>query len=189
MDLHIKLALEMDDGTVTVMAFATRSRSPTLPSGARWLDGTQALWERTPDDKNIQAEINKAFPGVNQLGIKRPTCVAYHRIEDADLPAQRDYRNAWEFVGGKVTENLAKAKEIHRDRLRRERTELLVPLDIEVSKSIAIGDLAAAQTAESQRQALRDITEDPRIDAATSVDELRQITVQSISAVPQDQAR
>ena len=177
MDLSVKIAIEMDDGSLTVMAFAVRSRSPSLPSGANWLDA-QGLWERPPTEENIAAEIAKAFPGVNQLGIKRPKCVKFHRIDDADLPADRAYRNAWEIRSGKVVENLDKAKEIHRDKLRNQRTERLLPLDVSWSRAMAVGDIDTAEKVEEMRQALRDAPNDPRIDKAKSIAELKRITIE-----------
>ena len=169
MEAHIKLALMMDNGTVAVMSFATEGRSPTLPFGATWIPPGQ-FWSRPPTDANIWAELRKAFPGVNQAGITRPTVVSYGRITDAAIPVTRDYRNAWEFSGGRIVENLAKAKEIHRDKVRKRRTELLLPLDVEWSRAMAVNDRMAAQAVEAQRQALRDATDDPHIEAAQTVD-------------------
>lgn len=168
----------MDDGSLALMSFAVRSRSPTLPPGAVWLSKGQGLWHRQPTDENIKAEIAKTFPGINRAGIKRPKPVAFRVISEAALPADRYYRNAWEIDGnGRVAENLEKAKAIHRDKLRNRRTEKMLPLDIQWSYAMANGRADLAAEAEAKRQALRDITEDPRIDAAKSIDELKRITL------------
>src|SRR3990167_1003425 len=176
MEAHVKLALTMDNGTVAVMAFVTEGRSPTLPFGAQWIPPGE-FWSRQPTDANVWAELRKACPGVNQLGIRRPVPLSYAVITNAEIPADRAYRNAWEFVGGRVVENLAKAKELHRDKLRRQRTELLLPLDIEWSRAMATDDKAAASAVEAERQQLRDAPDDPRIEAAQTVDELKAVTL------------
>lgn len=174
---HIKLALTMDNGTAAVMTFVTEGRSPTLPFGAQWIPPGE-FWSRPPTDANVWAELHKACPEVNQLGMRRPTVLSYAVITDAEIPADRAYRNAWEVVGGRVVENLAKARELHRDKLRRQRTELLLPLDIAWSRAMATGDKAAASAVEAERQQLRDAPDDPRIESAQSIDELKLITLQ-----------
>jgi len=41
-----------------------------------------------------------------------PVGVAYKIVEDTDLPADRTFRNAWDFDGESVTVNATKAKVI-----------------------------------------------------------------------------
>ena len=175
MNEHVKVAMVMDNGSLTVLSFVTKSRSPTLPSGARWVDEQAGLWERPPTDKNVQDEINKAFPGVNQLGMKRPKCVKFQLISESAIPQNRDYRNSWKMEDNKIVEDLEKAKQIHRDKLRNKRVQALLPLDVKWSRAMANNDAMAAAEAEKERQKLRDLPNDPRIDAAQTTEELRQL--------------
>ena len=61
--------------------------------------------------------------------------------------------------------NMAKAKEVHKNRVRRVRTKLLAQLDIEFIKAQESGSDTSAIAA--KKQALRDAPADSAIDAAT----------------------
>jgi hypothetical protein len=69
--------------------------------------------------------------------------------------------------------NLAKAAEITKDRLRKERAPLLVELDVAFQRALETGEGTKAIVEEKNR--LRDITS--LADAATSVEELKAIVV------------
>jgi len=72
-----------------------------------------------------------------------------------------------------ITINLDKAKAITKDRLRAERSPLLQAQDVAFQRALESGADTAAIVAEKQR--LRDIT--ALADAATTLDELKQIEV------------
>lgn len=72
-----------------------------------------------------------------------------------------------------ITINLDKAKAITKDRLRTERSPLLQAQDVAFQRALESGADTAAIVAEKQR--LRDIT--ALADAATTLDELKQIEV------------
>ena len=69
--------------------------------------------------------------------------------------------------------NLDKAKAITKDRLRQERAPLLQAQDVAFQRALEEGTSTTAIVAEKQR--LRDIT--ALADAATTLDELKQIEV------------
>jgi len=69
--------------------------------------------------------------------------------------------------------DIAKAKDITKDRLRAERKPLLEALDIEFIKAQEIGEDTSAIVAEKQR--LRDITK--QVDTMSTVEELKGATV------------
>jgi hypothetical protein len=73
-----------------------------------------------------------------------------------------------------ITINVNKAKDITKDRLRTERTPLLQAQDVAFQRALEQGADTTAIVAEKQR--LRDITN--LADQATSLDELKAITVQ-----------
>jgi hypothetical protein len=72
-----------------------------------------------------------------------------------------------------ITINFDKAKAITKDRLRTERSPLLQAQDVAFQRALESGADTAAIVAEKQR--LRDIT--ALADAATTLDELKQIEV------------
>ena len=73
-----------------------------------------------------------------------------------------------------ITINLDKAKDITKDRLREERKPLLDAQDVLFQRALETGADTTAIVAEKQR--LRDITQ--LADAATTTDELKQISVE-----------
>lgn len=90
-------------------------------------------------------------------------------IEQASLPSDNDFFNAWRLNNGVVAVDLAAAQALTKDRLRVERAPLLQKLDVDFQRALETGGDTASIVAEKQR--LRDITKLP--DACTSLDELR----------------
>lgn len=72
-----------------------------------------------------------------------------------------------------ITINLNKAKEITKDRLRKERTPLLQAQDVAFQRALESGEDTSAIVAEKQR--LRDITQ--LADQASTLDELKGLSV------------
>lgn len=80
-----------------------------------------------------------------------------------------DFYNAWEQTNGVVTINLAKAKEVTKNRLRYDRVPLLQAQDIAFQRALEAGADTTAIVAEKNR--LRDL---PSLaDSCTTLDELR----------------
>ena len=99
-----------------------------------------------------------------------PDGVTSYIVKHSDLPTDTDFQNAWVYKDGKVEVDLAKAKEVHREYIRRERIEKLAALDIEFQRALETGDTSAVV---AKKQVLRDATADSAITAATSLAELR----------------
>lgn len=89
--------------------------------------------------------------------------------------SDRTFREAWQFAGSAVEVDLALAKEIHKDILRMERAPIMQELDVEYMVALEKGQSTLGIA--SKKQSLRDVTNDPRIDAASSVDELKSLTL------------
>jgi hypothetical protein len=89
------------------------------------------------------------------------------------LPAERDFRNAWELSGTDITVNFAKAQEITKDRLRAERQPLLEAQDVAFQRALETDADTADIVAEKER--LRNIT--AQVDDAETVEELKKIHV------------
>jgi hypothetical protein len=95
-------------------------------------------------------------------------------VQDYELPqADNDFFNAWELADGVVTVNLAKAKELTKQRLRAERAPLLEAQDVLYMRAIEANADTSAIVAEKQR--LRDITS--LVDGCATTQELRELTV------------
>jgi hypothetical protein len=90
-----------------------------------------------------------------------------------DLPRDNDFFDAFELVDGKVEVNLAKAKEITKNRLRSEREPLLQAQDVAFQRALEAGADTTAIVAEKNR--LRDVTS--LADAETTLEGLRAIKV------------
>jgi len=73
--------------------------------------------------------------------------------------------------------DMAKAIEIQRNRIRALREPLLAALDVEFMRAVERGDQAEQARVVAGKQRLRDLTNDPRLTAAQTVDELKIITV------------
>ena len=109
-----------------------------------------------------------------------PDGMAYQVLDDvAQLPGypQRDYRNSWRLVAGQVIEDMSAAREIYREQVRAQRASLLAQLDTDYMRADERADTAEKARITAEKQRLRDAPADARIDAATTVDQLRALDV------------
>ena len=106
-------------------------------------------------------------------------CPAGAVIVDS-IPAERDFRNAWELSGSDITVNFAKAQEITKNRLRAERTPLLAAQDVAFQRALESDADTSAIVTEKNR--LRDIT--GLVDGATELFQLRALTCASTGLEP-----
>jgi hypothetical protein len=102
-----------------------------------------------------------------------PEGVAYEIVEEAGIPSDRTFRNAWTLKGKAIEHDMAKAKAIAHERRRAARAEEFAPLDDIISKRIPG---TTAEEAEVGRQRIRDkyAKQQAAIDAATTVDQLKE---------------
>lgn len=102
-------------------------------------------------------------------------------------PADRTFRNAWRVKGksiegvehpecAELEVDMPAAREIHRGWLRRKRIGKLAELDVEYQKADEQNDNAKKRLVATEKQRLRDLPSDPRIDAAKTPDELKAVT-------------
>lgn len=171
---EIYVAIERSDGTVAHMAFQTECRAPSRPQG-QWMPAANGAWAILPTDENIAFEVSRVAKmweadGVSVVSWKRLTNAEHEQFNEF-----RQHRDALELVSGKIQHNMAKARELHRDLLRHQRAEKLLVLDAAHTGATALGDKGRADNIEAMRVELRDLTSDPRIDAATTVGELAQV--------------
>lgn len=79
--------------------------------------------------------------------------------------------------------NMEKAKEIKRNMIRAERDSILVDLDVQFMRAVEMGDAELQAEIAAKKQALRDATKDPAIEAATTPEELKAIRPAALDAV------
>lgn len=104
-------------------------------------------------------------------------------IDDAvRLAMDRTFREAWTWATDApvIDIDMEKAKQVHVARLREERAAILADLDVAYQRADESGDAAAKAKIAAEKQVLRDITEDPRIAAATTPDDLKKIVISPI---------
>ena len=85
----------------------------------------------------------------------------------ATVPANRDFRGAWVLNGSVISEDMDKAKEIFKDKIREVRAPLLDAKDVELMKALEAGTSTTAIAA--AKNALRDATDNSAITAATDI--------------------
>ena len=98
-----------------------------------------------------------------------------YNAADYTVPAERTFRDGWEANAdtGVISVNMAKAKDIWRDKIRAARVEPLAALDTAYMKALETG--ADTSSIITQKQALRDAPALASIDNATTPDELKAI--------------
>ena len=92
----------------------------------------------------------------------------------------RTFREAWQFNGKAVEVDMAKAVEIQKDVLRADRAVAMADLDVDMMKALGTGKPVAV--IEANKQVLRDITDDARLAAAATPDELKALTLEALTA-------
>ena len=107
-----------------------------------------------------------------------PTTTKYKVIKYYELPKnQNTFFSAWELTDDSVIVNIAKARDIHRTILRRERAPQFTALDVAFMRALERGDTATQQEITAQKQTLRDIPAHPAIEGAQTADELMTLTL------------
>jgi len=101
--------------------------------------------------------------------------VGHRKGTKAEIPADYSFRAAWKATGSSIAVDMPKAKEVTRERLRKERKPLMEALDVEAMKAVETKDDAKLAEVAGEKQRLRDITALPEIDAATTPDQLKAI--------------
>ena len=100
----------------------------------------------------------------------------YSIVEDSVVPTDRSFRNSWVGVGigttgGTITEDMSKAKELHKTNIRRARADKFTALDIEYQRATETSaDTSAIVT---KKQALRDAPAASGIATASNTTELK----------------
>ena len=102
-------------------------------------------------------------------------------VDEADLP-ERELWQAWTIEAGAVVVDMARARDLWRNRIRGERDVLMSRADAAVNLAQDDEDGPAEAAARAWRRALRDAPDDPAIDAAATPAELIAVWPACLSA-------
>jgi len=91
---------------------------------------------------------------------------------EVTVPANRDFRGAWSLSGTVISEDLDKAKEIFKDKIREIRAPLLEAEDVVYMKALEAGDSDAQAASVTKKNALRDA---PAASAITNADTIEKL--------------
>lgn len=164
----VRIAIERTDAPLAIMEFITLGRGNILPYGAVWEKG--GWWKREANEANLAYEVLKTFADAE----------TWFPVRVDQILTDRTYRNAWASTSGKdgITHDMPKARELHREILRRARAPMLEALDVEYLRAQETGDPAKVAAVALRKQTLRDVTKLPAIEAAQTVEELKRIVME-----------
>ena len=91
----------------------------------------------------------------------------------ATVPSDRHFRGAWSISGSVISEDLTKAKEIFKDKIREVRGPLLEAEDVIYMKALEADDATAKAASVTKKNALRDAPAASAITNATTIAELK----------------
>ena len=91
----------------------------------------------------------------------------------AKKPQFRHFREAWVINGDVISEDLATAKTLFKDKIREVRKPLLELEDVNYMKALEDGNTAKAKEIADKKKVLRDLPADTKIDSAKDMDELK----------------
>ena len=89
------------------------------------------------------------------------------------VPSDRHFRGAWSLSGSVISEDLTKAKEIFKDKIREVRAPLLEAEDVVYMKALEADDASAKAASVTKKTALRDAPAASAISDATTIAELK----------------
>ena len=92
---------------------------------------------------------------------------------DATIPSDRHFRNAWTLSGKTISEDLAVAKTIFKDKIREVRKPLLDAEDVVCMKALEADDADAKTASVAKKKALRDAPAASAISSADTIAKLK----------------
>jgi hypothetical protein len=85
------------------------------------------------------------------------------------VPTDRHFRDAWSVTGTVISEDLATAKEIFKDKIREVRTPLLAAEDVVYMKALEADNASAKTASVAKKVALRNAPASSAITGATTI--------------------
>lgn len=180
----VTVAVTRVDGGVTVLRvivneYVPDPKDPTKRVLHRHYDVTPAYV-----DALIAKYVNAGAPEAERAWKDGQLPVSWRFVPNDYVDEQTDryFRNAWKDAPGrrKPDVDMPKAREIHRQQLRRLRAPLLEQLDTEYLQADERGDHPTKRDISTRKQMLRDVTVDPRIEAAQTPEELKAVIPEAL---------
>lgn len=117
----------------------------------------------------LEEGVGVIFPNPKYEGSEEEFIKLHHldmaenwaKMDEIQLPNDRNYMQAWVLKDGKIEIDLKKAKERHIDLLREERDEKLKKFDVEFMRAMESGDQKWIDNVKDVKQRLRDMPNDP----------------------------
>ena len=88
-------------------------------------------------------------------------------------PSDRHFRNAWAISGTVISEDMTKAKELFKTKIREVRTPLLAAEDVVYMKALEAGDSSAQTASAATKKKLRDAPAASAISNADTIAKLK----------------
>ena len=88
-------------------------------------------------------------------------------------PSDRHFRGAWKLSGSTISEDMTKAKEIFKDKIRSVRQPLLDAEDVVYMKALEASDSSAQTASIAKKKKLRDAPAATAIDNADTIAKLK----------------
>ena len=95
------------------------------------------------------------------------------KAEATSIPSNRDFRGAWSLSGKVISEDMTKAKEIFKDKIREVRAPLLDAEDVAYMRAMEADDATAKTASVTKKNALRDAPAASAIGSASNISELK----------------
>ena len=95
------------------------------------------------------------------------------RFDRATVPSEYHFRDAWSLSGTTITEDIDKAKELFKEKVREARQPLFLEEDAKFMIALENGDTSAQNTIKATKTKLRDATATDAIKNATNTTELK----------------
>ena len=95
------------------------------------------------------------------------------RFDRATVPSEYHFRDAWSLSGTTITEDIGKAKELFKEKVREARQPLFLEEDAKFMIALENGDTSAQNTIKATKTKLRDATATDAIKNATNITELK----------------
>lgn len=171
----VTVAVTRADGGVTVLRI--------IENSYRLNDkGERFLWRHVDVTADyVDYQISRYVKDGHWVGPLAPVGWRFVPNDYLDDTSDLTFRDAWIDAPlggpgwGKPGTDMVKAREIHRTRLRQMRAPLLEALDTDYMRADEAGDQQEKKRIALRKQALRDVTADPAIEAAVSPEALKAV--------------
>lgn len=138
-------------------------------------DGSVAIMTLVKQEDGEWPELAEVVRKFNDVAANGKRAVSHRQIDAEDVPADRTFREAWRDGGAAIEHDMPACRAIWKEKMRQARKPLLSDLDVAYQRADEAGDSQEKQNVALEKQALRDVTSDPAIEAAATVEELKAV--------------